>query len=223
MKNFQKEIKILAAAVCFGIFFAAGAAAWTYVYSETTQRNIAENVIRFHVRAHSDAAEDQRLKEIVRSEILNRFAENFSNCENIDDSRAIFEELLPEMKSYAENIIRNEGFDCEVSVSMTNLFFPTQLYGNIAFPPGIYEAVQIVIGDGAGQNWWCLMFPPLCYVDMTAGDEARTLLAQNVSEEGFLLLTHFEEPEFAVRFKIVEWWQNRNRDFSSPIRQIVRR
>jgi stage II sporulation protein R len=94
----------------------------------------------------------------------------------------------------------------------------------MSFPPGKYEAVQIVIGEGAGQNWWCLMFPPLCYVDMTAADESREYLAANVSEEGFRLLTHYEEPSaFAVRFKIVEWWQNRNKPIEPPPSRILQR
>jgi stage II sporulation protein R len=225
IKRLKKESGILAISLGLGLLLAFGAAAYTYVYSETTQRNIAENVIRFHVMANSDSYDDQKLKESVRTGVLEEFAVTFSSLSSVDETRALFVELLPELQAHAENIVRREGFDFEVTAALTNVFFPTQFYGSIAFPPGIYEAVQIVIGSGTGQNWWCLMFPPLCYVDMTATDTGRIQLAETVSEEGFRLLTHYEEPstELVVRFRIVEWWQNRNQPAPIPERQILQR
>ncbi|MCL2199953.1 MAG: stage II sporulation protein R [Defluviitaleaceae bacterium] len=204
----KKESKILAASLCIGVLFAFGVAAYTYVYSVTTQRDIAQNVIRFHVMAHSDCAYEQELKYHVRTEILEGFT--FMAEADITATRESLREMLPSLQSHAENAVRNAGFPHGVSAAMTNVFFPTTFYGSMAFPPGNYEAVQIIIGDGAGQNWWCLMFPPLCYVDMTATEEGRAHLSETVGEAGFQLLTHQEDssPELIVRFRVVEWWQN---------------
>jgi len=106
------------------------------------------------------------------------------------------------------------GLDYPVETRLDRAFFPTQFYGELAFPPGIYEALQITIGHGSGQNWWCLMFPPLCFVDMTSTENGRQQLADTVSEGSYQLLTHQDENASTtteVRFRIVEWWQNRRR------------
>ncbi|MCL1863961.1 MAG: stage II sporulation protein R [Defluviitaleaceae bacterium] len=206
----KKESKILAVSLCIGMLFAFCVAAYTYVYSAVTQENIAQNVIRFHVMAHSDCENEQELKYHVRTEILEEFANKFMAESDIITTRENFREMLPSLQLHAQNAVHNAGFAHEVSAEMTDVFFPTTFYGNMAFPPGNYEAVQIIIGSGEGQNWWCLMFPPLCYVDMTATEEGRARLSETVSEDGFRLLMHQEEssPELVVRFRVIEWWQN---------------
>ncbi|MCL1842744.1 MAG: stage II sporulation protein R [Defluviitaleaceae bacterium] len=213
----RNESKIIAVSLAIGILFAVAVAAYTYVYSATTQREIAENVIRFHVMAHSDDADDQALKEHIRTEILAEFTEQLSANICIEETRTKLQNLLPYFAEHADKIIRDAGLELPVTAEMSSVFFPTQFYGNIAFPPGIYEAVQIVIGNGTGQNWWCLMFPPLCYVDMTSTDAGRNQLEETVSEEGFRLLTHQEESiEIQVRFRVVQWWQNRRNPAPAP-------
>ncbi|MCL2049307.1 MAG: stage II sporulation protein R, partial [Defluviitaleaceae bacterium] len=174
----MKELRILSMSVFFGLVFAVVVAAYTFIYSATTQRDIAENVIRFHVRANSNTGDDQDLKNLVSAEVLDKFSANFSQYTDIADMRELFAQLLPEMEAYAQEIVRSKGYDYEVAASMESVFFPTQFYGDLAFPPGKYETVQILIGEGEGQNWWCLMFPPLCYVDMTATDAGQQQLAQ---------------------------------------------
>ena len=204
------ECKLLGVALCVGILFALGVAVYTYVYSDTVQRDIADNVIRFHVLAHSDDDDDQALKESIRLDILAEFANTLSTGTSIEDTRTSLRSYLPAIRDYAQEAVRRAGFDHAVTADMSTVFFPTRRYGGLAFPPGEYEAVQIIIGDGAGSNWWCLMFPPLCYVDMTATESGQQQLADTVSEEAFLLLTYQESgsPELAIRFRIVEWWQN---------------
>ncbi|MDR0273286.1 MAG: stage II sporulation protein R [Clostridiales bacterium] len=218
LSRLKREGKLLAVSLTAGMVFAFCVAAYTYVYSATAQRDIAENVIRFHVMANSDSAVDQDLKEYVRTEVLDKFSETLSSNGSIEEARLTFLHQVPELQTFVEELIRSEGYDYSVSVDLTTAYFPTQYYGDISFPPGNYEAVQITIGEGVGQNWWCLMFPPLCYVDMTASEESRTRLAETVSEESFLLLTHQEQssPELEVRFRVVEWWQNRNAPTPQP-------
>lgn len=203
-----RQVKILAASLALGLVFTLGIAAYTYVYSHGAQRAIADNVIRFHVRANSNSAADQALKDYVRDRVLAAFE---ANANNIEESRTGLEKNLAKIQRYAEDIVRDAGYNHPVSASISHLFFPTQFYGGMVFPPGEYEALQIIIGDGRGGNWWCLMFPPLCYVDMTATESGRIQLSQTVPTEGFRLLTHQETPErsLTVRFRVVEWWQNR--------------
>ena len=207
-----KEAKILAISLTIGLALAVSAAAYTYVYSAATQRDIAENVIRFHVLAHSDSHADQVIKDIVRNEVLAEFEALLSHTDNIKESRKLLEAELPQITTHAKNVVHKLGFDYHVEARLERTFFPTQAYGDIVFPPGIYEALQITIGDGAGQNWWCLMFPPLCFVDMTSTEAGRRQLADNVSDESFRLLTHQSDDTgitMEVRFRTVEWWQNR--------------
>ena len=222
LNKVKQECKLLGMALCVGVLFALGVAAYTYVYSETVQRDIAENVIRFHVLAHSDDDIDQELKETVRLDVLAEFAAGLSTGTSIEVTRQQLAAYLPAIRDYAEEAVRRAGFSHPVSAQMSTVFFPTRRYGGMAFPPGNYEAVQIIIGDGAGANWWCLMFPPLCYVDMTATYAGRQLLADTLTEEGFRLLTYAESnsTDIAVRFRIVEWWQNRNQPAAGDAQEI---
>jgi len=217
-KTAVRECKIIAISLAVGMVLALGTAAYTYVYSHATQRDIADNVIRFHVRANSNDSVDQLLKEQVRISVLAEFEEFFAQSTCIYETRTMLNQKLYDIKTYAEGVVRQAGFDHAVTADMSRLFFPTRFYGNMSFPPGEYEAVQIIIGDGAGSNWWCLMFPPLCYLDMTATEDGRQQLADTVSEEGFRLLTHQEEQRagLTVRFRIVEWWQNRGQPQEQP-------
>jgi len=208
---FIQDGKIMAVSLGVGLLLAFGVAAYSYVYSHAAQRDIASNVIRFHVRANSNTIADINLKEHVRTEVLAAFEPYLSQSTDIQETRAVLSTRLDEIQSHAEAVIRAAGHNYPVTAEMTQKFFPTRFYGNMSFPPGEYEAVTLVIGEGAGSNWWCLMFPPLCYVDMTATTSGRQQLASTVSEESFLLLTHMEEqdPGLTVRFRVVEWWQNR--------------
>jgi len=206
----KREVKILLFSVAIGLVFALCMAAYTFVYAGTVQRNIADNVIRFHVVANSDSHADQILKDIVRDEVLVAFEGRLNAAENIKESRQMLKSELPAIQAHAEQVVRDLGFDYPVAARLDVAFFPTQRYGDLSFPPGMYEAVQITIGNGNGKNWWCLMFPPLCFVEMTGTENGRRQLSENVSDDAFLLLVH-EEAGLEVRFRIVEWWQNRRR------------
>jgi len=218
-----KESKIIGISLIVGLLFAFSLAAYSYVYSHATQQDIADNVIRFHVRANSNSTADQALKDQVRIRVLAEFEEFLESSTSIDETRMTLAKKLYDIQSFAEYVVRAAGFDHKVTASISRLFFPTKFYGNMAFPPGEYEAVQIIIGEGAGSNWWCLMFPPLCYVDMTSTDSGREQLANTVSEESFRLITHQEEPSrsLVVRFRVVEWWQNRGQPSGPPPAQNI--
>ena len=216
-----QEAKILAVSLAVGLLFAL--VVGTYVYSRAAQHDIAGNVIRFHVRAHSNSTADLLLKEQVRTQVLAQFESLLSSSTCINETRAVLAGSLCEIQLFAQSVVSTAGFGHPVTAEMSHMFFPTRFYGGMAFPPGEYEAVVILIGEGTGSNWWCLMFPPLCYVDMTATDSGRHQLAETVSEDSFRLLTHQEEQSTSlrVRFRVVEWWQNRSRPAQPPMRYIA--
>ncbi|MGN9165509.1 stage II sporulation protein R [Tissierellaceae bacterium HCP3S3_D8] len=126
-----------------------------------------KDIIRFHVRANSDTGEDQALKLEVRDEILDVMGEKFRNTKSLEESREIIIANMDEMKSIAKDVVDRWGKDYGIDVSLGQDYFPIRKYGNMVFPQGEYETLMIEIGEGKGQNWWCVMFPPLCFIDIT--------------------------------------------------------
>ena len=137
------------------------------IEKKITKDGFKEKVIRFHIRANSDKEEDQELKLLIRDKILEVMGEKFKDTNSLGESRIVIKENIDEMKSIAENIISTQGKDYEVNISLKEDNFPLRKYGNMIFPQGQYEALIIEIGQGEGQNWWCVMFPPICFVDIT--------------------------------------------------------
>ena len=137
-----------------------------------TIRSIADKIIRFHVIANSDSQRDQSLKLKVRDSVLKYMYPKLENAESIEECRKILMKEEGAIVSLSENIIANYGYDYEVKTELANEKFPDKTYGNITLPQGEYEAFRIIIGEGSGQNWWCVMFPPLCLVDMEQGETA---------------------------------------------------
>jgi len=152
-----------------------------------------EDLIRFHVVANSDSEEDQALKRAVRDAILKKISPQLAQSQSLDQSRRILAELRPVMEEISRKVIRAWGRDYTVQTEYGKFIFPTKSYGSLILPSGEYEAVRVVIGEGKGSNWWCVLFPPLCFVDI----EHST--AQPVDGKPGI---PYEEPK--VRFWIVE-------------------
>ncbi|MDR3240408.1 MAG: stage II sporulation protein R [Clostridiales bacterium] len=211
---YAKERKILGLSILCGAIFTVCIGWFTKAYSESAQEEIAEGVIRFHVLANSDDPADQTLKNQVRDGILAAFRDDLSASHSRAETRAFLKGHLDEIRECAENIICENGYVYPAAVSLARDFFPTKNYGDITFPPGVYEALRVVIGGGEGRNWWCVMFPPLCYVDVTKGqtsNEAKTELKEAVGPQKYELLSDTEREQnitVKVKFKVVEWWQN---------------
>ena len=117
---------------------------------------------------------------------------------------------LDKIQAIAAQTIRDNGYTYSVNVEVGNFSFPSKRYGDITLPPGYYDALRIKIGKAEGQNWWCVMFPPLCFVDVTSGvvpDESKEIMKENLSKEEFDLISK-NSNEVKVKFKIVEVLQN---------------
>lgn len=153
------------------------------IVNKDKQHEVKDQIIRFHVIANSDSPEDQNLKLKIRDEILDEMGEKFSHSVSVENSRNIIEENMEKIRYIAEDEIKKEGKDYEVEVSLCRDKFPTKNYGDLTLPAGEYEALKVVIGEGKGKNWWCVMFPPLCFVDITHSistpKSTHTLLVEN--------------------------------------------
>lgn len=179
-------------------------------YTNAVCMDISDNVFRLHVIANSDSKEDQNLKYIVRDNVLDYVAQISTTASSKEDIINILQNHLTEIETIALDTIRKNGFDYSVCVEIGNFSFPTKKYGDIILPPGYYDSLKIQIGEATGQNWWCVMFPPLCFVDVTSGivpEESKELLQSNLSEEEYNLISE-ESTDVKVKFKIVEVLQN---------------
>ena len=131
------------------------------------QKGISQKIIRFHVIANSDTTQDQALKLMVKEDLVKRMSPLLSNTASIADARRVILDHLDFIEESAKATIKKYGYSYPVKVSLENCYFPLKVYGNCTFPPGTYEALRVRIGAAEGKNWWCVMFPPLCFVDET--------------------------------------------------------
>ncbi len=142
-------------------------------------------ILRFHVRAHSNAPQDQEIKNYVARKILARFQPVWSCCRDSCELGRLLVQTKPEIAGAARLALQEKGFDYDVAVSLTRDLFPARFYEGQLYPPGEYTALYLVIGEGCGENWWCVLFPPLCFnlLPPLAADEAETGLRENEQAE----------------------------------------
>jgi len=156
-------------------------------------------LIRLHVLANSDSARDQALKLLVRDKILEEMNQKFSESKSLTDSRRIVLDNLSRIEAIAKEALRAEGIDYPVRALYGIYEFPTRYYGGFALPAGRYEALRVVIGQGEGTNWWCVLFPPLCLVDGDAPENEKIKeIAENI-QSGKVI-------KVKPAFKVVELW-----------------
>lgn len=175
-------------------------------YTNYVFAGLQDNIFRLHILANSDSEEDQALKLAVRDSVIDYMKEINSGSKTKEETIKVVNENLEEIKEIAENKIRELGFDYEVNLEIGNFNFPTKYYGNISLPAGRYDALKINIGEAQGQNWWCSLFPPLCFIDISSGyleEEDKEILEDNLSEEEFMLISS-SSPDIKLKFKILE-------------------
>jgi stage II sporulation protein R len=125
-----------------------------------------DQLIRFHVIANSDSQQDQALKRAVRDAILEEISPRLAVSHSLDESRAIIKKIRPEIENIGKSVIKDWDKDYTVHTEYGYFGFPTKSYGSLVLPAGHYEALRVVLGKGEGSNWWCVLFPPLCFVDI---------------------------------------------------------
>lgn len=187
----------LLSVVCLGIF--------SYLHTqkkEHIQKNIAQNILRFHVLANSNSKEDQELKLQVRDAVLDYLQKDLSACDDLETAKKIISEKENEILTIASSTIKKAGFTYSVTGEFTDCYFPEKSYGDATFPEGTYHAYQIQIGNSKGKNWWCVMYPPLCFIDATHGvlpDASKEQLHQSLEEDSYEAVLHDGAP--VIRFK----------------------
>ncbi|QUH29045.1 stage II sporulation protein R [Vallitalea guaymasensis] len=221
MKVFEKK-RILRTYILSLLIVILMLAAIVYDYgkngtSAAVIEGISDSLIRFHVIANSDSEEDQKLKLKVRDEILDRMNGILEESENIEETRQLITDNRDEIKRIAERVIEENNYDYDINVKLKMEQFPLKTYGDIILPPGEYEALLVEIGEAKGKNWWCVMFPPLCFVDVTHGvvpEETKETLKRVLTDEEYDSIVMAEPEEdmpIKIRFKFLEWF-NFSRD-----------
>jgi stage II sporulation protein R len=133
---------------------------------------IPQESIRIRILANSDSAQDQALKGVIRDAVVASMQNWVNGPQTIEQARSIVTEHLPELDLLVGDMIRDRGYSYSHEVKLGVVPFPAKLFGNEVYPAGEYEALRITIGSGEGQNWWCVLFPPLCFVDTFTGESA---------------------------------------------------
>ena len=155
-----------------------------------SQQHIASQIIRLHVIANSDETEDQTLKKEVKDQVVTYLRSKMNQAASIQAARRVICQEMDALKQIAEKKIRQEGYDYPVTVSLGTTYFPVKEYGDMAFPAGDYEALRVQIGKSKGRNWWCVMYPNLCFAnsvyevsDENSKEELQTILTKEDYEE----------------------------------------
>lgn len=170
-----------------------------------TQDQLAEKVVRLHVLANSDSPEDQALKLKVRDRVLERATEILEQSADRVEAEARLRGNILELERIAQEEVRANGYDYPVTAELQNTEFPTREYDGFTLPAGEYLALRILIGEAEGQNWWCVVFPPLCTA--AAAEVPACALAAGLSEDQVGLITE-EDQGYVLKFKVVEWWES---------------
>ena len=202
-------MKRLETSVCLGLVFAV---LLSIASLNTECSEIRDSVLRLHVLANSDSAEDQALKLKVRDRILSVSEKMFSHAATKEEAVEDARNHLSLLQEEAQKVIFDDGYAYPVSVSLETSYFTTRSYGNVTLPAGEYQALRVVIGDGGGHNWWCVMFPPLC---ISAASEEEAQLSDVLSPEQMTLV---ESDGYEIKFKCVELYEEFRRALSRKSR-----
>ena len=166
---------------------------------------IYDSVIRLHVLANSDSEEDQALKLTVRDALLAEARVILADVTTRSEAEAVLADSLETLTQTAQAVVARAGYDYPVRITLGAEDYPTRRYENLAFPAGEYLSMRVLIGDAAGENWWCVLFPPLCLSAATAKEEAEeAFLAAGLTGEQYRIITNSEDGKYRLRFKILE-------------------
>lgn len=213
MKNFLNNFKNSKIGISFILslllFLYTTICAISYV--DAVSSDISDSVFRLHVIANSNSDEDQALKYKVRDNLLNYMNNLCKNCNSKEDAINIVSTHQEEFKQIALETVKNEGFSYDIKIEIGNFEFPTKHYGDISLPAGFYDALKVEIGKAEGRNWWCVMFPSLCFVDISSGivpDESKEELQNVLSDEEYAIISDNTNPGIKLKFKLLELFTN---------------
>ena len=197
------NIKTLITAFALGLIFTTGTAVHAHhqTNSMTTQEKIADHILRLHILANSDGPQDQAIKMLVKEEVLAIVAEVTRKTTDITQVHQVVTRHLEDITAAANHVLVQQGQAPSANAHLAQVYFPEITYGDMTLPSGYYHALQVSIGLGIGANWWCVMFPMLCFLDEATGEPTpymRALLRNVLDEEEY-------EKVFNIRFRTAEW------------------
>ena len=192
--------KIVSLLVCLSVIFLI-----VGVLPIHGEQEIYDSVIRLHVVANSDSEEDQELKLCVRDEIIDYVSSISSDCQSREQAQQIISENLDSIQKYASDTVTQYGYDYPVSVRLSYEEYPTKSYTSLCFPSGEYLSLQVLIGEAQGQNWWCVLFPPLC-LDAASKPQSNedAFVSVGLNPDQYKIITETKTPTYEARFKILE-------------------
>ena len=205
MNNFKRFFLIFLLLIFF-IFFSI------FSYAKTVSTDLENNIFRLHILANSNSIEDQSLKLKIRDNIINYLENLCINCSSKSEYISIIEKNIENLKAITRQAIIENGYNYSINIEIGNFYFPTKHYGNISYPSGFYDGLKIKIGEAEGQNWWCSLFPPLCFTDISSGiidDNARKNLENNISSEEFSIISS-NNTIYKIKFKLIEFLNEKN-------------
>lgn len=203
MKNFKKYFIIFILLFLYVMLY-------SFSYANNVVSDLSNSLFRLHVIANSNSKEDQNLKYLVRDELISYMNTLCSNVSSKEQAIAIANEHLDDFQKIANEVISKNGFNYSAKVQIGNFAFPTKTYGDISLPAGYYDALKVELGKAEGKNWWCVMFPSLCFVDINNGivpEESKEELQSSLVEEDYNLISS-NNSEYKLKFKIVELFEN---------------
>ncbi len=177
-------------------------------YADRVKADIENSVVRLHVLANSDSDSDQELKFKVRDRVIDYLKDKLANANSTDETKLIIGSELENIKNVAIAEIENNGYNYNVETVLGNFDFPTKQYGDSQFPAGKYDALRILIGKAEGKNWWCVLYPQLCFINNTNGklpDESKEKLKNVLTDDEYNIVTSPNgNIPVKIKFKILE-------------------
>ena len=186
--------------------FATGILTWNIFLNLETKSTVSvlsHSAIRFHILANSDSVSDQALKMRVKESVVNYIYEKTGDFKTVDEAKNFILNNDKTIKSIATKAIADNGYDYTVSSTFGFSDFPVKTYGDVIFPKGTYTSYTIKIGNGKGHNWWCVLYPPLCFVDSTYAvvpDSSREILRESLDAADYQALLK-KQPEVHIRIR----------------------
>lgn len=202
----KRKYEIFAIACILGmVMYIAGNKWSSQAQAADYQKHMAQEILRFHVIANSDSEEDQTLKMKVKEGVVSYVSTFTQVGDDLESTKYIISLYMEEIKKEAQRIIEQEGYSYEVEVELTESYFPVKSYGEAVFPAGVYQALKIEIGKAEGKNWWCVLYPNLCFVDSAYGvleEDQKEMLKEVLTEEEYESIFQADSEDIKISFKL---------------------
>ena len=214
IKNIRNRIYILASILVVVLITSTFVIIKEVNKIEACTYDYKDKLIRFHVIANSDSDKDQKLKLKVRDEVISYLQPKLENSNSIEESEKIIKNEYKTLENISKKVISKNGYNYIVKVGLEYSNFPAKQYSSVVLPAGKYKALRIIIGEGKGKNWWCVMFPPLCFIDDQNGiidEKTDKKLKEVLTQEEYDLIMAKNKNEvknLEFKFKITEVFQN---------------